>query len=68
MRPDREQRVEFGPRPADLPPPLADDGQEMRAGAADLLRCGLPVEQLGEQFLDAGFVGHGGLPLLRDEG
>ena len=37
VRPDREQGIEFGTRPADLPPPLADLGQQFRARTADVL-------------------------------
>src|SRR5262249_35479174 len=58
VRPDREHYVQFGPRPTYLPPPLADHGKQIHARTADLLRGGLPVEQFGEQFLNAGFVGH----------
>src|SRR5262249_11773563 len=47
-------------------PSLADDGQQFQARAADFLRGGLPVNQLGEQFLDAGFVWHGSLLRGRD--
>src|SRR5262249_46821407 len=54
--------------PADLTPAAADDGQQFRAGAADLLRGGVPTEKFVEQFLDARFVGHGRLSRGRDRG